>query len=66
MSTNKFLAKMGAECLIELFRVGNEISLKTHNKGILIQNTTKIKDGAKEVYITLSGDQVALTDIRIR
>nr|MCR4954820.1 hypothetical protein [Treponema sp.] len=58
--------KAGYECLIELFRTGNKIMLSTHNKGIFIQNTTTIKDGAKEVYITLSGDQVALTDIRIR
>lgn len=58
--------KIGYECKIEFSKTGNEITLITQNKGIYIQNTTKIKDGPKEVYAALSGDQVALTDIRIR
>ena len=58
--------KAGYECQIEFVKSGNEIILRTQNKGILIQNTTKIKDGNKEIYVALSGDQIALTDIRIR
>lgn len=58
--------KAGYESQIEFFKNGNEITLRTQNKGIFIQNTTKLKDGTKEVYVALSGDQVALTDIRIR
>ena len=60
------LNKAGYECQVEFIRNGNEIILQTQNKGIFIQNTTKIKTGNKEVYVVLSGDQVALTDIRIR
>ena len=58
--------KAGYESQIEFFKTGNEVTLRTQNKGIFIQNTTRIKDGPKEIYVALSGDQVALTDIRIR
>lgn len=58
--------KAGYESQIEFFKNGNEVTLRTQNKGIFIQNTSKIKDGTKEIYVALSGDQVALTDIRIR
>ena len=58
--------KAGYESQIDFSRSGNEVTLITQNKGIFIQNTTKIKDGAKEIYVALSGDQVALTDIRVR
>ena len=58
--------KAGSECLVEFFKDENEITIKTQNKGIFIQNISKIKDGAKDIYVTLTGDQVALTDIRIR
>lgn len=58
--------KAGYESQIEFFKSGNQITLRTQNKGIYIQNTTILKDGNKEVYLALSGDQVALTDIRIR
>ncbi|MBQ5491411.1 MAG: hypothetical protein IIT68_05070 [Treponema sp.] len=58
--------KAGYECQIEFFKTGNEVTIKTQNKGISIQNTSKILDGAKDIYVTLSGDQIVLTDIRIR
>ncbi len=58
--------RTGYECQIEFFKKGNQITLKTQNKGIFIQNTTIIKDGTKDIFVALSGDQVALTDIRIR
>ena len=58
--------KAGYECQIEFFKKGNEITLKTQNKGLYIQNTSIIKDGNKDIFVALSGDQVALTDIRIR
>jgi hypothetical protein len=45
---------------------GSEVMLRTQNKGIYIQNTTKVRDGNKAIFVAFSGDQVALTDIRIR
>ena len=56
----------GYECQIDFIRKGNEVTVKTHNKGIFIQNTTTVKDGRRDVYVALSGDQVVLTDIIIR
>ena len=58
--------KAGYECQVELYKKGNEVTLRTQNKGILVQNTTRVRNGNKEIYVALSGDQVALTDIRIR
>ena len=57
--------KMGMECSVSIVKKGNNISLSTDNLGILIENVTTIKDGTKDVYVTITGDQVALTDIRI-
>ncbi len=58
--------KAGYECQIDFIRLANVVTLKTLNKGIFIQNVTTIKDGSKDVYVALSGDQIALSDIRIR
>ena len=60
------LNKAGYESQVEFIKNGSEVTLITQNKGIFIQNTCKIKNGNKEVYVAFSGDQVALTDIRIR
>lgn len=58
--------KAGYECMVEFIKNGSEVMLRTHNKGIFIQNTTKVRNGNKEIFVAFSGDQVALTDIRIR
>lgn len=58
--------KEGIECTVELSRKGNKVRLTTENLGVSIQNTTTIKDGDGKVYVALTGDQVALTDIRVR
>jgi hypothetical protein len=46
-------------------RKGNKVVLISDNLGIQIQNVTQIKDGRKKVYAAITGDQVALTDIRV-
>ncbi|MBE5912375.1 HD domain-containing phosphohydrolase [Pseudobutyrivibrio sp.] len=58
--------KNGMECTVTIKRTGNKIVTTTENLGINIKNTTIIKDKTKEVYVVLTGDQIALTDIRIR
>ncbi|MBO4337322.1 MAG: HD domain-containing protein [Lachnospiraceae bacterium] len=55
----------GIECEISLRRKKNSIVLKTRTLGISIENTTTLIDEKAKVYIALTGDQVALTDIRI-
>lgn len=60
----KDINKKGAEFSIKLTKKGNKIILHAENFGILIENTTILPDSGN-VYVTLTGDQVALTDIRI-
>ncbi len=55
----------GLECALYFERHGNEIRFKTENLGLSIENKTVITDAAPLVYASLTGDQVALTDIRI-
>ena len=41
------------------------VTVTTENFGIFIENTTEIIEGEDKVYVALSGDQCALTNIRI-
>ena len=61
----KALNKKGMDCKIEIHRDGNKITSITENGGISIKSVTTIKDETPEVYFTLTGDQVAITNIRI-
>ncbi len=56
--------KKGYDCKVEFERKGDRIIMTTANHGISIQNITHI-DSGERVYAALTGDQVALTDIRI-
>ncbi|MCR5650081.1 MAG: diguanylate cyclase [Lachnospiraceae bacterium] len=56
--------RSGFECEILISRRGNRITMTTVNMGISIQETITIKDPEDKVYVALTGDQCALTDIR--
>ena len=56
--------KKGYDCIVRFERKSDRIILTTENFGIHIKNITYLSDD-KEVYAALTGDQVALTDIRI-
>ena len=58
--------KAGRECEIDFLHQGSSVTFDTENLGIFIENTTIIRNGPKEVYVALTGDQCALTDIRVR
>ncbi len=58
--------KEGVDCELSLERKGNKIVLKADTLGIYIENTTTLNNGQDKVYIALTGDQIALTDIWIR
>ena len=45
---------------------GDAIITETENLGVKLKNTTVISGGVKDVYVTLTADQCALTNIRIR
>ncbi|SFB30864.1 HDOD domain-containing protein [Acetitomaculum ruminis DSM 5522] len=58
--------KKGMECEVLLRKKNNRIILKTCNFGIDMENVTTINDGVEKVYVALTGEQVAITDIRVR
>ena len=57
--------KEGLEVEIDFVRRGRRITFSTSNLGIEITNTTTVDDGPDTVYVAITGDQVALTDIRV-
>ncbi len=61
----KEINKEGMECVVSVERKGNQITIQSVNLGISVESiSTGIPAGSK-VYIAFTGDQVALTDIRI-
>ena len=56
----------GLDCTITFRREGNRITVTTENAGIAVTNITTVPDRAEEVFTALTGDQCALTNIRIR
>ena len=57
--------KRGIDCKVIFVRTADSIIMKTDNLGVSITNITHISDKVN-VYASLTGDQCALTDIRIR
>ena len=57
--------KEGIECELSITKRGNKITMTTENLGIYIQETLIPKDSTADVYVAITGDQCALTDIRI-
>lgn len=57
--------KDGYDCTICFERDGNKIIAYTENDGIYVKSTTEVKVDVDEIYVSLTGDQVALTNIRI-
>ena len=62
----KELNKKGMDCTVSIERSGNKIKLSTTNFGIYIENVTTISPDEKDVLFALSGDQCAITNIRIK
>ncbi len=57
--------KAGIDCKITIRRKGNTVTTTTESAGITTNNITTIKDNVPELYAALTGDQCALTNIRI-
>lgn len=58
--------KEGIDCSVSITRSGGTVTVTTSNLGVEITNVTSMKDPSKDVYIALTGDQCAITNIRIR
>ena len=54
------------DCTVSIRRVENTVMVTTQNQGIALSSVTVIKDDLDSIYAALTGDQVALTNIRIR
>ncbi len=57
--------KKGFDCTVSFKRDDNKIITTTENLGIGIIVTTTVLDNPFDVYVSLTGDQCAITDIRI-
>ncbi len=57
--------KKGMDCVVTIERNANVISMQTENLGISINSVTTILDTVNDVYVALTGDQCALTNIRV-
>ncbi|MCR4989340.1 MAG: HD-GYP domain-containing protein [Lachnospiraceae bacterium] len=55
----------GIDCEIMFTRNGNKITILTENIGMTVKCTVEIIDGTEDIYVALTGDQCALTNIRI-
>ena len=57
--------KKGVEYQVSLKRNDNRIITMASNLGIELENKTTIKEAPTKVFAALTGDQVAITDIRV-
>ena len=58
--------KAGIDCEVTAKRDGNVITVITENLGVAIKSITTIRDdNVDNVYIALTGDQVAISNIRV-
>ena len=64
-NTWKAKNKEGMDCRVSIQREGNVVTIGTENQGISISSVTTVKDKVDELYVALTGDQCALTNIRI-
>ncbi|MBR7089974.1 MAG: HD-GYP domain-containing protein [Lachnospiraceae bacterium] len=55
----------GLDCSVTFRRYGNQIITTTENRGLFIKNTTTINVNPDKVYVALTGDQCAITTIKI-
>ncbi|MCR4685147.1 MAG: HD-GYP domain-containing protein [Lachnospiraceae bacterium] len=58
--------KQGMDCTVAIRKRGNVIVVTTENGGINIKSTSTIREGAPVVYAALTGDQCAITNIRVQ
>ncbi|MCR5278674.1 MAG: HD-GYP domain-containing protein [Lachnospiraceae bacterium] len=58
--------KEGLDVDIRIKRVDNVITVSSENAGIGFRNVTTIRDDIPKLYVALTGDQCAITNIRIR
>ncbi|SFD14955.1 HD domain-containing protein [Ruminococcus albus] len=58
--------KLGIDCTVTIKRVDNKIIMQTENLGIALHSVSTINDGTKDIFVALTGDQCAISDIRVK
>lgn len=57
--------KKGFDTSMSVTREGRTITVSTENLGLFIKNLTVLPEGVENAYVALTGDQCAITNIRI-
>ena len=60
------LNKQGLDCVVTIRREENKVNLQTENAGISITSTTTILGGTEDLYLAITGDQCAVTNIQVK
>ena len=58
--------KLGLDCTVKIRRENNVISMRTENAGVFLSSVTTILDGTQDIFVAITGDQCAVTDIHIK
>ena len=58
--------RAGLDWEVTVRRNGNKVMVSSENAGVIVRFTSVIKLDPPEVFLALTGDQVAITDIRIQ
>ena len=58
--------KAGMDCEVQFARQGNTVTVTGALGGIRVRNVMQVHDAAGEIYAALTGDQCALSNIRIQ
>ena len=58
--------KKGLDCKVIIKKENNKITMQTEDCGLLIKSETTIHNEFKNLYVALTGDQCAISNIRIK
>ncbi len=58
--------KQGVDCRVTIRIRDNTVTVHTYNEGVRLKDVTRIDTPTPKIYAALSGDQCALTGIKIR
>ncbi len=57
--------KQGFDCVVKIQKEKNTIRITTENAGIAIDSVTALHDTTKDLFIAITGDQCAITNIHV-
>ncbi len=57
--------KQGLDCTVKVRREDNKIMLQTESFGIVLNSVSTIHDGTQDVYLAITGDQCAISNIHV-